>query len=391
MGSNDPSTPSKASKSSEQDQPPATTSGTAPSVYPEWPTFQAYSAVPPHGFFPPPVAAPPQAHPYMWGAQKKSRIRRSVLSGNLFLTGNCSLRTEQLVSGRLELGPMVPPYGTPPPPPYVMYPPGTVYAHPSAPPGMNPFNHYPMPANGSAETPGAAPGAPEMNGKSDPGRTSGPSANGVTSHSESGSESESEGSDANSQNDSHTKENDGKEDGSSQNGVSYSASQGMLNQTMSMLPIQPGAMVGGVPGSTTNLNIGMDYWGAPGSTAAVPAMHGKAPAGSARGDQWDERELKKQKRKQSNRESARRSRLRKQAECEELGQRAEVLRSENSSLRAELERIRKEYEQLLSQNASLKEKLGGTSDSIPDMNEQNDGDGSSKKQPDSGAQPGSET
>lgn len=103
----------------------------------------------------------------------------------------------------------------------------------------------------------------------------------------------------------------------------------------------------------------------------------------------DERELKKQKRKQSNRESARRSRLRKQvlcnahadillpefhllsskrilfiafhdlirlfqAECEELGQRAEALRSENSSLRAELERIRKEYEQLLSQNASLK-------------------------------------
>ena len=43
-----------------------------------------------------------------------------------------------------------------------------------------------------------------------------------------------------------------------------------------------------------------------------------------------------------------------QAECEELGQRAESLRSENSSLRAELERIRKEYEQLLSQNASLK-------------------------------------
>jgi plant G-box-binding factor len=72
--------------------------------------------------------------------------------------------------------------------------------------------------------------------------------------------------------------------GSSQNGTSYSASQGMVNQAMSMLPIQPGAMVG-VPGSTANLNIGMDYWAAPGS-AAVPAMHRKAPAGSARGDQW---------------------------------------------------------------------------------------------------------
>ncbi|CAL4890264.1 unnamed protein product [Urochloa decumbens] len=266
--------------------------------------------------------------------------------------------------------PMVPPYGTPPSP-YVMYPPGTVYAHPST-------------------APGAAPNVPEMNGKTEPGRISAPSANGITSHSDSGSESESEGSDANSQNDSHSKDNDGKEDGSSQNGISYSASQGMLNQTMSMIPIQPGAMVG-VPGSTANLNIGMDYWAAPGS-AAVPATQGKATAGSARGDQWDERELKKQKRKQSNRESARRSRLRKQAECEELGQRAESLRSENSSLRAELERIRKEYEQLLSQNASLKEKLGASSDSIPDMNEQNDGDGSGyQKQPDSDAQPGNES
>ncbi|XP_035823467.1 transcription factor HBP-1a isoform X3 [Zea mays] len=260
---------------------------------------------------------------------------------------------------------------------------------------MHPFGHYPMPTNGHAETHGAAPSAPEMNGKSEPGRTSAPSANGITSHSESGSESESEGSDDNSQNDSHSKDNDGKEDGNSQNGMSYSGSQGVVNQTMAMLPMQPGAMVGGVPSSTAaNLNIGVDYWAAPGS-AAVPAAHGKAPAGSARGDQWDERELKKQKRKQSNRESARRSRLRKQAECEELGQRAEALRSENSSLRAELERIRKEYEQLLSQNASLKEKLGAaSSDSLPDMNEQNDGDGDGgyRKQPDSdGHQPGSES
>nr|CAB3448627.1 unnamed protein product [Digitaria exilis] len=59
------------------------------------------------------------------------------------------------------------------------------------------------------------------------------------------------------------------------------------------------------------MNIGMDYWVAPGS-AAVPATQGKATAGSARGDQWDERELKKQKQKQSNRESVRMSRMRKQ-------------------------------------------------------------------------------
>jgi plant G-box-binding factor len=73
--------------------------------------------------------------------------------------------------------------------------------------------------------------------------------------------------------------------GNSQNSISYSASQGVLNQTMAMLPIQPGAMVGGVSSSTANLNIGVHYWEAPGS-AAVSATHGKAPAGSARGDQW---------------------------------------------------------------------------------------------------------
>lgn len=95
----------------------------------------------------------------------------------------------------------------------------------------------------------------------------------------------------------------------------------------------------------------------------------------------DERELKRQRRKQSNRESARRSRLRKQvivsstwlywvplccqlvdgeqmwvlqAECEELAQRADVLKQENASLRDEVNRIRKEYEELLSKNNSLK-------------------------------------
>ncbi|XP_052142790.1 transcription factor HBP-1a-like [Oryza glaberrima] len=343
MGTNDPGTPPKATKASEPEQSPATTSGTTAPVYPEWPGFQAYSAIPPHGFFPPPVAASPQAHPYMWGAQ-----------------------------------PMVPPYGTPPP--YMMYPPGTVYAHPST-PGVHPFNHYPMLANGNVEAAGTAPGASEINGKNELGRTSGPSANGITSHSESGSESESEGSDANSQNDSHSKENDVKEDGSSQNGISHTA----LNQNMSMAPTQTGVVIGGVA-PTTNLNIGMDYWGAAGSSP-VPAMHGKASSGSVRGEQWDERELKKQKRKQSNRESARRSRLRKQAECEELSVRADNLRAENSSLRAELERIKKEYEALLSHNASLKEKLEGNSDSIPYMNEQNDTNGTHQKQQDSDAQP----
>ncbi|KAK9915286.1 hypothetical protein WJX75_007131 [Coccomyxa subellipsoidea] len=47
----------------------------------------------------------------------------------------------------------------------------------------------------------------------------------------------------------------------------------------------------------------------------------------------DEREVKRQRRKQSNRESARRSRLRKQAECEGLGQKVLDLEAENAKLK----------------------------------------------------------
>lgn len=43
-----------------------------------------------------------------------------------------------------------------------------------------------------------------------------------------------------------------------------------------------------------------------------------------------------------------------QAECDELAQRAEVLKEENASLRSEVSRIRSDYEKLLSENAALK-------------------------------------
>lgn len=155
----------------------------------------------------------------------------------------------------------------------------------------------------------------------------------------------------------------------SQNGSSVHAPQNgvlhtphtVINQTMAIATIPASG------GPATNLNIGMDYWGAP------TALHGNVPSpaiaggivntGSREGVQpqvWlqDERELKRQRRKQSNRESARRSRLRKQAECDELAQRADVLKEENASLRSEVTQIRSDYEQLLSENAVLKERLG---------------------------------
>jgi hypothetical protein len=73
--------------------------------------------------------------------------------------------------------------------------------------------------------------------------------------------------------------------GSAQNGVSHSSSHGVFNETMPLVPVQSGAVIGGVAGPATNLYIGMDYWGATGSSP-VPAMRGKVASGSARGEQW---------------------------------------------------------------------------------------------------------
>ncbi|CAA0827220.1 G-box-binding factor 3 [Striga hermonthica] len=71
----------------------------------------------------------------------------------------------------------------------------------------------------------------------------------------------------------------------------------------------------------------------------------------------DERELKRERRKQSNRESARRSRLRKQAETEELAGKVKALTAENISLKAEINKLMGNSEQLKLENAALLEKF----------------------------------
>ncbi|OMO77374.1 hypothetical protein CCACVL1_15029 [Corchorus capsularis] len=288
---------------------------------------------------------------------------------------------------------------------------GTVNADWSGFQGSYPFSPFAMPSpNGIVEASGNTPGGIETDGKpsevkeklpikrskgslgslnmitgknNNPGKTLGASANGVYSKSaESGSEGTSEGSDANSQSDSQLKSGGRQDSGegeASQNGSSAHGSQNggpnaraLVNAAIPVVPISTAGAATAVPGPTTNLHIGMDYWGAPASST-IPAMRGKVPStpvaggivtpasrDSVQSQLWlqDERELKRQRRKQSNRESARRSRLRKQAECDELAQRAEALKEENASLRSEVSRIKSEYEQLLAENTSLKERLG---------------------------------
>ncbi|XP_073024103.1 common plant regulatory factor 1-like [Primulina eburnea] len=70
----------------------------------------------------------------------------------------------------------------------------------------------------------------------------------------------------------------------------------------------------------------------------------------------NDRELKRERRKQSNRESARRSRLRKQAEAEELSIKVRALASENATLKSELTKLMKNSEKLKLENATLMEK-----------------------------------
>ncbi|TYI01567.1 hypothetical protein ES332_A11G210300v1 [Gossypium tomentosum] len=215
--------------------------------------------------------------------------------------------------------PLMPPYGTPVPYP-VIYPPGGVYAHPNMAiaPSSAPNNadHEEKSADdkdrgATKKSKGTSGSKVEESGKA----ASGSGKDGGSQSGESGSEGTADGSDENNQ----------QEPAAAKKG---SFGQMLADGAAKMRPNASGAVA---------------------AAASGVVMH----------DQWiqDERELKRQKRKQSNRESARRSRLRKQAECEELQARVENLANENCTLRGELQKLSDECEKLSSENSSIKEEL----------------------------------
>jgi plant G-box-binding factor len=150
----------------------------------------------------------------------------------------------------------------------------------------------------------------------------------------------------------------------------------------------------GTPGTGAgSLEMSLDYWNT-GSASLVKASKqmSASPSTSAPPTElWlqDERELKRQRRKQSNRESARRSRLRKQAECEELGTRVDSLNVENVALRTELSRMTEECKRLQAENAALHGQLcnipqqvtvrASESEDVPVANDEGDEDSQPKE------------
>ncbi|CAH2069262.1 unnamed protein product [Thlaspi arvense] len=99
----------------------------------------------------------------------------------------------------------------------------------------------------------------------------------------------------------------------------------------------------------------------PAATMGTPvmptAMDFPQPFHGAPHEVWNEKEVKREKRKQSNRESARRSRLRKQAETEELSVKVDVLVAENMTLRSKLSQLNDESEKLRLENEALLDQL----------------------------------
>lgn len=385
-------TPTKTTKTATSQEQ---TSTSTPVAYTEWaaPIQALYNSgktpVPP-GYFHSAVASSPQAHPYMWGLQH-----------------------------------MMPPYGTPPPPYVAMYSHGAMYTHPSMPAGAHLYGSYGMSSSGVSNEvmAGAVTASVEGETKSSQAKDRSPlkstkgslgslsmltgktnetgketTANGVFSQSgESGSEGSSEGSDGNSPNGSQSGQKTHFEQGSmeadeAQNGNATSrngqiantdrASGGQVttinsSPAMAAVPMSLPGTSGTATGPMTNLNIGMDYWCvtaptplstmraqlplSPTTSTIIPSAQNMPAMGTELSLQ-DERELKRQRRKQSNRESARRSRMRKQAECEELARRVEELKSENSALRTELTRLQEECEKLTAKNNSLTEELKNVHD-----------------------------
>ncbi|TKY64023.1 Common plant regulatory factor 1 [Spatholobus suberectus] len=320
-------------------------------VYTDWAAMQYYGPrvnIPP--YFNSAVASGHAPHPYMWGPPQ----------------------------------PMMPPYG----PPYAaFYPHGGVYTHPAV--AIGPHSHgQGVPSSPAAGTPSSVESPTKLSGNTDQGlmkklkgfdglamSIGNCNAESVERGAENrlsqsvDTEGSSDGSDGNTAGANQTKRKRSREGTPTTDGegkikiqdgpVSKETSSSKMIMTASAAGAA-GKLVGPVvsSGMTTVLELRNP------STVHSKANSTSAPQPCAvvPSEAWlqNERELKRERRKQSNRESARRSRLRKQAETEELARKVEMLNAENVSLKSEITQLAESSEQLRMENSALREKLRNT-------------------------------
>ncbi|KAH1107004.1 hypothetical protein J1N35_010772 [Gossypium stocksii] len=313
MGNNDEGK-SKSDKSSS----PVPTDQANIHVYPDWAAMQAYYG--PRVTMPPyynsAVASGHAPPPYMWGPPQ----------------------------------PMMPPYGAP----YAtIYSHGGVYAHPAVPITAAPVE-TPTKSSGNTERgptkkmkgfDGLAMSIGNGTAENDEGAAEPRlSQSAETEGSTDGSDGNTTGTDQSrrkrSREGTPTIGGDGKSEAKS-NAVAVAE----VTTTISPKPI--GTVLS--PGMTTALELRNP------SSMNAKSSPTNVPCGVMPPEVWmqNERELKRERRKQSNRESARRSRLRKQAETEELARKVESLTAENATLRSEINQLTEKSEKLRLENATL--------------------------------------
>lgn len=317
-------------------------------VYPDWAAMQAYYgprvAVP--AYFNSAVAPGHTPHPYMWGPQ-----------------------------------PMVPPYGAP----YAaIYAHGGVYAHPGVPIGSHPPGHViatsPVVSQAMDGASLSLDASAKSLGNSDRGlMTKLKEFEGLAMSLGNGSTDNVEGGTDNGH--SQSGETEGSTDGSDTNGAGVSERSkkrscettpdnsgddkshsrrcqpsGEVNDDGEKAIVIAAKMTGTVlsPCMTT-----LEMRNPASAHMKSSPTNGSPLSPALPNETWlqNERELKREKRKQSNRESARRSRLRKQAEAEELSIRVQALTGENLTLRSEINKLMENSEKLKLDNAALMERL----------------------------------
>nr|QCI02845.1 G-box binding factor 1 [Poa pratensis] len=293
----------------------------APCPYPDWSAMQAYYG---HGVMPPAYFAPPMAPghpppPYMWGPQPM----------------------------------MPPPFGTP----YAaMYPHGGAYPHPLMPMMANPLSVEPA-KSASSKDRSSNKKLKEMDG------TAVSTGSGNSKKTPSSGDYSGEGSsDVNDLKVSRTSTRRSLDGGldTEANGAARNKDVLTPNPIMGNGAIFPNQCFPSpvikptVTNAATSRAIGTPVSPLPG--VMIPAHTGISSELSTK----DEREVKREKRKQSNREPARRSRLRKQAETEELAVQVESLTAENTSLRSEIGKLTKSSGKLRLENSALVVKLKDT-------------------------------